>query len=244
MMNWLAHFRSRPLLNLDEFGEERISALERAWVGHSVAQFMRGESSEAKDYLEKSRRFGDELGDENFLAVSKIFVKEENYHSAMLAAFMAQMGIEPLAGSWADDVFRWVRSWADIGWCSTVLLAAEILAQVYYPALQTATSSKMLQTICERVIEDEAYHILFQTERIATVLAHRGRFYRLALSMAGWALFWGTAVVMWHEHRSVLSRALSFGEYLKQSFLRREFAMRKLRERLVGNTAEFVLSER
>jgi hypothetical protein len=231
MKDWVTHFKNRPLLDLTDFEEERVSVMERGWLGYSVGQFMRGESSEARDFLEKSRRFAEESGEGEFLAASQIFVKEENYHSALLAAFMAQMGIEPPVESWADDAFRWVRSRGDIGWCSHVLLAAEILAQVYYPALQQATSSKMMAAICERIIEDEAYHILFQTERIARVLAHRGRIYRTVHSAAGWALFWGTAVVMWREHRPVLSRTLSFGAYLKQSFLRREYAMRQLRRR-------------
>jgi hypothetical protein len=244
MNNWITHFKNRPLLSLNKFSAERISALERAWLGNSVAQFMRGKSSEAKDFLAKSRQFAEESGDGDFLAASQIFVKEENFHSDLLAAFMAQMGIAPLAASWADDVFRWVRSWGDIGWCSQVLLAAEILAQVYYPALQRATSSKMMQAICERVIEDEAYHILCQTERIAAVLRRRGRLYRTVHSAAGWLLFWGTAVVMWHEHHSVMGRSLSFIGYLKESFLRRAFAMREIRRHLIGETAELAMAKR
>lgn len=230
MMNWLTHFSNRPQLGLDQFKEERISRQEFGRIGYSIAQFQRGESSEAKDYLEKSRWFSEESGQADFLEVSRLFVKEENYHSHLLDTFMAQMGIERLSESWADDVFRWVRSWGDIGWCSRVLLTAEILAQVYYPALREATSSRMLHTICDRIIADEDLHILFQTERIAFVLQHRSNLSRMVQSLAGWGLFWGTAVVVWFEHRCVLASSFSFLDYLKESFGRYQFAMARLNQ--------------
>lgn len=227
-MNWIRHFEKRPPLKLDVFNGEHISKVEHGRIAYSIAQFQRGESSEAADYLEKSRRFAFETDHPTFFWESRLFVIEENFHSKLLGAFMAQMGIGRAGGSWTDVVFRWLRSLGDIGWSSRVLLTAELLAQVYYPALKEATKSGMLAAICERIIEDEEYHILFQTERIAFVLQNRSRLSRTVQSLAGLGLFVGTAVVVWFEHRPVLSHSLSFWEYVRAGFGRYTFAMSQL----------------
>jgi hypothetical protein len=141
---------------------------------------------------------------------------------------MMQMQIEAASDAWTDNVFRWLRSLGDIAWSSRVLLTAEILAQVYYPALKEATSSEMLHLICERIIADEDFHILFQTERIARVLQHHHKMVRIIQAVAALVLFCGTTFVVWLEHRAVLSSSLTFWQYIKSSFGRYKFAMRQL----------------
>ncbi|WP_420640653.1 hypothetical protein [Candidatus Leptofilum sp.] len=227
-MNWVQHFSGRPQLKLEQYQGEHISELESRRIGDSIAQFQRGESSEARDFLEKSQTFSRKSGNPTFFEESKLFVQEENYHSYLLAIFMNQSNICMASDAWADNVFRWIRSFGDIAWSSRVLLTAEILAQVYYPALKEATSSSLLRAICERIIEDEEYHILFQTERIARVLQHHSRIYLTIHSLLGLSLFLGTTLVVWLEHRKVLSSSLSFLNYFKASFGYYRFAMAQL----------------
>jgi hypothetical protein len=227
-MDWLNHFRNRPDIKLEQFKEERISELERRKIGYSISQFQRGESSEARDFLEKSRIFSIKSGRAAFYEESKLFIKEENYHSNLLKIFMMQMQIEAASDAWTDNVFRWLRSLGDIAWSSRVLLTAEILAQVYYPALKEATSSEMLHLICERIIADEDFHILFQTERIARVLQHRHKMVRTIQAISALVLFCGTTFVVWLEHQAVLSSSLTFWQYIKSSLGRYKFAMRQL----------------
>lgn len=237
-MDWLKRFHNHPALNLEQFKEENISEAERKRIGYSIAQFQRGESSEARDFLGKSKIFAAESGDPRFLAESKLFVKEENYHSYLLEIFMKQMQIDFATESWSDSVFRWIRSFGDIAWSSRVLLTAEIIAQVYYPALKEASSSAMMQTICERIIEDEEDHILFQTERIARVLRRHGQLFRSLHWVLGLVLFWGTAVVVWFEHQDVLAKSLSYGQYLRTCSGRYQFALSQLNQHLASNEAE------
>jgi hypothetical protein len=239
-MDWVAHFSNRPMVKLDQFNQEQISALEHAHIGYSIAQFQRGESSEAKDFLEKSKAFATEIDALAFYEAAKLFVAEENYHSKLLESFMGQMQIEFASQSWTDNVFRWIRSIGDIAWSSRVLLTAELLAQVYYPALQEATSSKMLHHICERIIDDEAFHILFQTERIARVLLHRHPLKRLIHTVCGGVLFCGTIFVVWFEHRTAVSRSLSFSQFVRSSFAYYKFAMRQIRNYLSSHAANWL----
>ena len=236
-MDWLQRFRGRPEIDLEQFNEEKISELERFRISYSTAQFQRGKSSEARDYLAKSESFSIESGDPVFYEESKLFVKEENFHSDLLKTFMQQMQIELVAESWSDSIFRWVRSWGDIAWSSQVLLTAELLAQVYYPALKAATSSEMLAIICDRIIEDEEDHIVFQAERIARVLQQRSRFYRKIHSVLGFVLFWGTTFVVWFEHQDVLSESLSYRQYLRACLDRYQFFRLQLMGQLTGDGA-------
>ncbi len=234
-MDWLQRFQNRSDIDLEHFKEEKISELERFRIGYSIAQFQRGESSEARDYLAKSEIFSIESGDPVFYEESKLFVKEENFHSDLLKTFMQQMQIDLVAESWSDSIFRWVRSWGDIAWSSQVLLTAELLAQVYYPALKAATSSEMLATICERIIEDEEDHILFQAERIARVLQWHNRLYRKIHSALGFVLFWGTTFVLWFEHQEVLSESLTYWQYITACLDRHRYFRELLKIHLVSN---------
>lgn len=235
-MNWLNHFRTRPAVQLDLFQEERLTESEHHRVSYSIAQFQRGESSEAQDFLSKSKLFALELGDFAFFEESQLFVQEENYHSYLLGVFMEQAQIDFATESWADTIFRWVRSLGDIAWSSRVLLMAELLAQVYYPALKEATSSPLLQAICDRIIADEAYHITFQTERIARVLKRRSLWHRWVHTILGAILFWGMAVGVWLEHGKVFSCTLSFWQFLRASSRCYQVAMSQLNSWLIGNS--------
>ena len=237
-MDWLKRFHNYPDLDLEQFREEKISELDRERIGYSISQFQRGESSEAKDFLAKSEIFSVESGDSVFYEESKMFVKEENYHSDLLKTFMQQMQIELASESWSDSVFRWIRSLGDIAWSSQVLLTAELLAQVYYPALNVATSSEMLAFICERIIEDEDDHILFQAERIARVLQRHTQLYRKIHSALGLVLFWGTTFVLWFEHQEVLSSSLSYRQYVRACFNRYRFFRLQLNSCLKNSEAE------
>lgn len=227
-MNWLHHFQNRPPVDLTQFADEQISSAERDKIGYSLAQFQRGESSEAKGFLGKSQQFAEESNDAIFHTESQLFIKEENFHSHMMGQFMTQMNIDFAKHSWTDTAFRWLRSFGGLAWLSRVLLMAEILAQVYYPALKQSTSSQMLQTICNRIIEDEAHHITFQTERIARVLRRRNRWIRYIHSILGLILFCGSSVVVWIDHYKVFSGTLSLPQFIKACIHYYRIAMSQL----------------
>lgn len=225
-MNWLTHFQNHTDIDLESFKDEKISELERVQIGNSIAQFQRGESSEARDFLKKSKSYSVESGDLTFFEESNLFVKEENRHSDLLRLFMTQMQIELVNQSWTDAVFRWIRSQGEIAWSSRVLLLAEIIAQVYYPSLKNVTSSKMLKAICDQIIEDEDIHISFQTERIAQILKQHTKLYQVTHALFGAILFYGTIIVVWFEHRKVFSKSFSFLQFTQTCLKRYSYAIK------------------
>lgn len=216
-----------------------LSPCERKRIARSIAEFQRGESSEARHYLAQSARFAGLTSDPAFHRASQLFVQAENIHATILGRFMAQAGIARCRRSFADGVFRWLRKLADLGWMSRALLVAELIAQEYYPCLREATNDATLRRICDRVISEEAGHIRFQLERIcrveaahsATNVAVRDRLLQL--------LMMGTACVVYLGHGRVLGVRWSIREFFGRAVCRQRRALarlRALRAAAVGGT--------
>lgn len=92
----------------------------------------------------------------------RLFIEEENQHSAYFQAFMQFHGRKLKKASVINEVFRLVRNMKCIYSEFTVLVSAEIISISYYAALRVATSSPALKCICEKILRDEAPHIAFQ----------------------------------------------------------------------------------
>jgi len=230
MNSWIQHFSSRVESPLSYFCscEDRISREEKKRIAYSIAQFERGESSEAKDFLGKCHRFETRSEISGFHDETVDFVAEENFHSKLLRTFMEHQGIPRRDHSWSDFLFRIIRHTGNLAWTSRVLVTAEIFAQVYYPALRAATANPVLSRICDRIIEDEEYHIEFQAEHIALAEAYYGIVRRIFMTCAHWILFAGTLAVVAFDHRRVLFHTLSLQTYIKESVQRFRYLQRQI----------------
>lgn len=202
---------------------------ERGRIARSIAEFQRGESSEARCYLAKSAAFAARAGDATFHQASMLFIQEEHRHSALLGRFMRAEGIATREAFFTDAAFRWLRSLSDIGWTSRVILVAEVIAQEYYPCLRAATGHPVLVGICDKVISDEAAHVRFQVERIVRVEATVGRGDRLGREAAHTLLMAGTAVLVYLEHRHALAARLGFGAFCRRVWIRNRRALATMR---------------
>jgi hypothetical protein len=224
---WAEHFRAN---RERDWGipwrvGEGLDVAARRRIARSIAEFQRGESSEARNYLAKSASFSGRTGDPHFHATSVLFVREENGHAALLLRFMQQTGIEPIPSSWGDRVFRWLRGISDLGGSSRVLIVAELIAQEYYPALRGASDHPVLRRICDKIIADEAAHIAFQVERIVRVEAVLGAW---SVGMRQWAqriLMAGTAAIVFLGHRRVFAGKVSVGAFLRRCLARNDRAL-------------------
>ena len=105
------------------------------------------------------------LGDLGLVAALRLFLREEQRHSKMLARFLELENAPCLRKHWVHNVFRWLRGLAGLELCLKVLVTAELLARPYYAALRDATASPLLGSICERIFEEEAAHLRFSSLR-------------------------------------------------------------------------------
>ena len=205
---WTVHFRRNRHRewNIPWDDAALLDAAARGRIAWSIAEFQRGESSEARCYLALSEAFCARTGDPEFHHTSLLFVHEENEHAALLGRFMRLAGIPEIGGSWGDRVFRRLRSLGDIGWASRVLMIAELIAQEYYPALRETTGHPVLRRICDKIIADEEAHIRFQVERIVRVEASKSWLAVFVRRVAQTVLMAGAAAVVLAGHRRVLGR--------------------------------------
>lgn len=239
---WAEHFRTnvRHDWGIPWHADAVLPRDIRRRIAGSIAEFQRGESSEATHYLAKSQRFSSDVGDPAFHDASILFVREENGHAALLGRFMRQAGISPRQAAFADNVFRWLRAFSDLGWSSRVLIIAELIAQEYYPCLRAATAQPALIRICDKIISDEEAHIRFQVERIARLEATRSSLVVGAREALQAVLMAGTAAVVYLGHWRVLAPGLGFISFCRRAVQRNARALRAIRLlRAAAGSADF-----
>jgi hypothetical protein len=216
---WLAYFRQNRDELLDvpwergaEVTEEEVKTIRR-----SIQGFQLGESSEGRHLMQCARKYAEEHCDPDYREAVELFIKEEQRHACDLGRFMELAGIPRIKKTWPDTVFRRLRHAADLEISISVLVTAEIIAKVYYPALRTATSSMMLRTICDQIVHDETPHVEFQAEQLAILRRNCGPISLAVRHFLQRFLYWGTCLVVWFQHgQAMRAGGLTFGLYVRR----------------------------
>ncbi len=216
---WLEYFQTNnnELLKIPWEAGAELSGAERTATAKSVQIFQLGERSEGKHLSKSARRYAERTGDYAYYEAMVLFIKEEQRHARDLGRFMTLNGIPIIKKTPTDSVFRWLRHLADLEMSVAVLVCAEIIAQVYYPALQKATGSRILGRLCDQIISDEDDHVAFQSQRLAILRRDRTRLHIRWIHALYRRFFWCTAGVVWLGHRPVFTAAgLSMADYFRE----------------------------
>jgi hypothetical protein len=203
---WLNHFEyhaanRRPV---PEGLSDDLTAEERQRIAQSIAAFQLGESSEGKSLLRAAKQFAKRHDAAPLARITELFIKEEQHHAALLLAFMEDHQIPPKSQDWTDQVFRQVRKLAGYELCTSVLICAELIGNVYYRALEAATGCRRLQVLCRMLVSDELAHVGFESEMLQAIRADRPMPLRMATEVAHRTFFIAAACVVWFTHRPVL----------------------------------------
>ncbi len=187
--------------------DDVLTPAERRLIARSIATFQLGEHSEGRTLARAAEHFAlrHELG--SLVPIVELFVREEQRHAALLRAFMEDHRIPLKSRDWTDQVFRRVRRLAGLELYLCVLLTAELIGNVYYRALASATGCQRLKVLCRTLVADELAHVAFESQLLQALRASRPRWARTLLRVAHRAFFAATACVVWWTHRSVLRRA-------------------------------------
>src|ERR1700761_7837469 len=144
---WLNHFEhhaAHPRSIPPDLGDD-LSFEEKDAVARSIATFQLGEQAEGRTLLRAARRFA---GSRQLPAVTRIvelLIGEERRHAALLRAFMEDHGVSLRTRHWTNGVFRRVRRLAGLELYLYVLISAELIGNVYYRALESATRCERLK---------------------------------------------------------------------------------------------------
>lgn len=201
-------------LNIDFSCERGLTEKEKQLIFPSIRAFQKGEGSDGTYLIKSSEVYGDTAE-----RSVRLFVKEENFHSAYLKRYMDHYDVESAKSSVLDSIFRKLRKLGGFKCEVTVLVTAEMIALTYYSALSECTSSPALKSICSQMLHDELRHIIFQSYNLSRIgsgcLDAPARYLLMGItSLAVWMAFGNVFRTGGYGFRRFMSE--NFG-YLRQS---------------------------
>jgi hypothetical protein len=197
--DWLRYFRANsaePPLPWDD--GYRLSGAERTVVIQSIQQFQLGENAQGRRLLERAQTLNAQ-----YAGALRLFVQEEQRHSYFLGRFLALQGEGCLRRHWVHALFLRLRGFAGLELRMRVLATAEVLAIPYYTALREATGSRLLRSICTRILQEESQHLRFQAFTFGRLASRRPAFLRALVRTAHRWFLMATMLLVWMEHRLV-----------------------------------------
>jgi hypothetical protein len=215
---WLNHFeyhaahpRSVPASLSDVLKPE-----ERRLIARSIATFQVCEQPEGSALLRSAQRFAEKYAAAPLTRITELFVREQQRHAALLGAFMEDHGIERKETDLTDFVFCCLRRVGGFGFRLQVLVAAELIANVYYRALEVTTGCQRLKILCRTLVADELAHIGLESQLLLALRARKPAMLRAVSRMLHRTFFSCAAGVVYLTHRAVLRGAgYGIGSFLR-----------------------------
>ena len=214
---WLNHFEHHALHPrcVAHGVSDVLRPNERDLIASSIATFQLGEQSEGRTLLRAAERFC--AGQvPRLLRIIELLIQEEQRHASLLGNFMQDHRMALKRADWTDRIFRLMRRLAGLRFHLCVLIGAELIGNVYYRALESATDCERLKVLCRTIVSDELAHVGFESQLLFALRTGRAARLRALTRIAHRIFFATTAVVVWLTHRSVLCAAGHSG----RSFLR------------------------
>ncbi|MEM9542909.1 MAG: hypothetical protein AAGA60_25880 [Cyanobacteria bacterium P01_E01_bin.42] len=206
--DWLAYFEQnrQNLLTLPWNTPYFLTPDEKTAIAHSIQNFQLGEQSEGTNLMKATRAYVERSEDEAFLQAMKLFIGEEQRHARDLGNFMQCEGITLRKKHWSDRLFRRFRRGVNLEVALRVLLTAEIIATIYYKALQEATHSPLLQKLCQQILQDEHQHLRFQIGHLERLQQQRKPWQKQVSNCSNYLFLMLTILVVWLDHYRVFHR--------------------------------------
>ena len=189
---------------------------ERRLIARSMATFELCEQAEGNALLRAVHRFAGKHQAAHLLRITELFIREQQRHGALLREFMRDHDIDRKEIDLTDFLFWCLRRIGGYEMRLHVLIAAELIANVYYRALEAATGCQRLKVLCRTLVADELAHIGLESQLLLTLRSQRPAPVRVAASGLHRAFFTGAASFVYLTHRTVLHGA----GYTLGSFLR------------------------
>ena len=145
----------------------------RRLVTRSIATFQLGEESEGNALLYTAWRFAKKQDAAPLIRILEIFIREQQRHAALLREFMEDHGMKPKHTDWTDFVFCCLRRLGGLEFRLHVFITAELIASVFYRALEVATGCQRLKVLCRTLVADELAHVGLESQILLTLRAHK-----------------------------------------------------------------------
>jgi len=233
---WIAHFKENLLQKRINWAQEtNITQNEIKIILHSLQAWQLGETSEGKQLIAAAEKYATKISEPGYVDAIKLFIKEEQKHGNNLGLYLDRINHPRIKQNWGDSLFRTVRhlntsmeSW------TLAVIAVESTAQIFYQSLKDATGCGLLQQICTDILIDEAYHITFQTERLAAIYYSKSDFSKAWRRVVYKYFFYSTSLLVWLTNRGLFKAGgNTFNSYMKKMELKYTKTIKKITHPLV-----------
>ncbi len=206
---WLNHFEyhAQHPRRVPEGLSDVLKPQELRLIARSIAIFQLGEGCDGHALLRTVWRYAEKHKATPLVRVVELFIREEQRHAALLRGFMEDHRIPLKQTHWTDFAFCCLRRLGGLEFRLHLFVAVELIASVYYRALEVVTGSQRLKILCRTLVADELAHIGLQSQLLLGLRAGRSAPARAAVRLAHKAFFATTACVVYLTHRRVLRTA-------------------------------------
>ncbi len=206
---WLNHFEyhAQHPRSIPSGLPDGLTGAERRLIAGSLATFQVGEHSLGRTLICAARRFAHTRSMPELERIVELLIREERRHADLLRDFMTDHFIPVRDLALTDLAFRAVRRLAGFELYLHVLIAAELIGNVYYRALETVTGCQRLKVLCRTLVADELAHVAFESELLRELRTHRPPVVQSALRFAHRTFFTCATLVVWSSHHAVLRAA-------------------------------------
>lgn len=216
---WINHFRANALekrVNWDL--NPTITPEEIKTILPGLQAWQLGETSEGKHLIAAAAKYAHKIGDTHYTYAVNLFIKEEQKHGNNLGRYLDAINQPRIRKNWGDSLFRRIRYFnTNMEIWTLAVIIVESTAQIFYQALKDATQCALLKEICTDILIDEAYHITFQTERLAIIFEGKSKPSKAWRKTAYKYFFCATSCLVWFAHKKVFKAGgNTFASYLKK----------------------------
>ena len=216
---WIGHFKENANQKRVHWNTGLgITDREIAVILPSLQAWQLGETSEGKHLIAASEKYAQKIQDPKYVDAIKLFIKEEQKHGNNLGSYLDMIGKPRIKHDWGDTMFRKVRYFnTSMELWTLAVIVVESTAQIFYQALKDATRCELLKAICTDILIDEAYHITFQTERLAIIYDSKTILSKTWRRPVYKWFFYFTSSLVWFAHRKLFKAGgNSFTSYTRK----------------------------
>lgn len=218
---WIRHFKANATENrINWLLQPTTTEAEIETILHSLQAWQLGETSDGENLVRAATKYAGRVDDPLYVDCIKLFIKEEQKHGENLGRYLDRINKPRIKQNWGDTLFREVRHLnTSMEMWTLAVITVESAAQVFYQALKDATGCELLQQICTDILIDEAYHINFQTERLAMLFSHKNSIERVIYRFIYKGFFFSTAMIIWFAHKKLFrAGGNTFRNYFRKMY--------------------------
>jgi hypothetical protein len=145
--------------------------------------------------------------------LTDLWFQEEREHSRLLGEAVRRLGGQSIKSHWSFSAFCACRRLIGVRAELQILLLTELVSTAYYKVLRQHLDDEPLKDMCSLILRDEAGHVSYHRDRLATDTTGKGLLWVLQFWFCGYA----AATMLWMNHgRCLYPLGARRAEYYQQ----------------------------